>query len=62
MMRDHLYRPDADRAFPEALLHVLREVHTLPEALLHTLLHPPLQLAGCDDERPGETHIVRGID
>ncbi|MEV6248819.1 hypothetical protein AB0M38_21815 [Streptomyces sp. NPDC051742] len=61
MMRD-LYEPDVDHAFPEALLHVLREGHALPEALRRTVFHPPLQLAGCDDERPGETHIVRGID
>lgn len=60
-MRD-LYEPDVDHAFPEALLHVIRGGDTLPEALRRAVFQPPLQLAGADDERPGETHIVRGID
>ncbi|WP_234312471.1 hypothetical protein, partial [Streptomyces griseus] len=60
MMRDRLYvyRPDAGHSLSEALLHVLRDGHALPEGLVRTLLHPhpPLLLAGAEDERPGETH------
>ncbi|MCX5417803.1 hypothetical protein [Streptomyces sp. NBC_00059] len=59
MMR---YQPDVDHSLPEALLHVLREGDALPEALRHTVFRPPLRLAGAEEEYPGETHIVRGID